>query len=50
MKDPEFLNEAKKLQLPIDYLPGDVVTTKMKTVLNQPPETVVALKRAAGGE
>ena len=49
MKDPEFLNEAKKLQLPIDYLPGDVVATKMQTILNQPPETVAALKRAAGG-
>ena len=49
MKDPEFLSEAKKLQLPIDYLPGDVVATKMQTILNQSPDTVAALKRAAGG-
>jgi len=49
MKDPEFLNEAKKLLLPIDYLPGDVVATKMQTILKQSPDTVAALKRAAGG-
>jgi hypothetical protein len=50
MKDGEFLSEAKKLQLPIDSLPGDVVATKMKTILNQPPDTVALLKRAAGGD
>ena len=49
MTDPAFLADAKKLALPIDFLPGDVVATKMNTILNQPPETVEALKRAAGG-
>jgi tripartite-type tricarboxylate transporter receptor subunit TctC len=49
MKDKEFLADARKLGLPIDYLPGDAVETKIKAMLNQPPETVAALKRAAGG-
>jgi len=49
MKDPAFLADAKKLNLPIDYLPGDAVETKIKAALNQPPEIVDALKRAAGG-
>jgi len=49
MKDPAFLAEAKRLRLPIDSLPGDVVEAKVKAALNQPPETVAALKRAAGG-
>jgi tripartite-type tricarboxylate transporter receptor subunit TctC len=49
MKDPAFLADAKKLNLPIDYLPGDVVAVKIKAALNQPPETIATLKRAAGG-
>ena len=49
MKDPAFLADAKKLNLPIDYLAGDAVEAKIKGALNQPPEIVDALKRAAGG-
>lgn len=49
MRDPAFLADAKKLGLPIDYAPGDVVAEKLKAAMNQPPETVEALKRAAGG-
>jgi hypothetical protein len=49
MKDPEFLAEAKKLVLDIDPAPGDVVEMKIKAALAQPPETVAALKSAAGG-
>jgi tripartite-type tricarboxylate transporter receptor subunit TctC len=49
MKDPGFLAEAKKLRLPIDSLPGEIVEAKIKAALNQPPETIAALKRAAGG-
>ena len=48
MKDPDFRAEAEKLNMPIDYLPGDAVDAKIKAALNQPPETVAALKRAAG--
>ena len=48
-KDPSFLTDAKKMNLPIDHLPGDVVAVKIKAALNQPPETIAALKRAAGG-
>jgi hypothetical protein len=50
MKDPQFLADAKKLNLPIDSLPGDVVEAKIKIALNQPPETIAALKRAAGAD
>jgi len=49
MKDLEFLAEAKKLSLPIDALPGEVVEAKIKAVLNQPAETITALKRASEG-
>jgi tripartite-type tricarboxylate transporter receptor subunit TctC len=49
MKDPGFLADAKKLRLPIDSLPGEIVEAKIKAALNQPPETIAALKRAAGG-
>ena len=49
MKDPAFLADAKKLNLPIDYLAGDAVDAKIKGALNQPPVVVDALRRAAGG-
>jgi tripartite-type tricarboxylate transporter receptor subunit TctC len=49
MKDPQLLAEAKKLDLDIDPAPGEVVETRIKAALNQPPETVAALKSAAGG-
>jgi tripartite-type tricarboxylate transporter receptor subunit TctC len=49
MKDSDFLAEAKKLNLPIDPLPGEAVEAKIKAVLNQPAETIAALKRAAEG-
>lgn len=49
MKDPQLLAEAKKLDLDLDPAPGDVVETRIKAALNQPPETVAALKSAAGG-
>ncbi len=49
MKDPQLLAEAKKLTLAIDAAPGDQVEARIKAALNQPPETVAALKSAAGG-
>ncbi len=49
MKDPQLLAEAKKLDLALDPAPGDVVEMRIKAALNQPPETVAALKSAAGG-
>ena len=49
VKDPQFLADAKKMNLPIDYLPGAAVAVRMKAVLAQPPETVEILKRVAGG-
>ena len=49
MRDPAFLADAKRLALPIDYLPGESVEAKMRAAMNQPPETVEALEKAAGG-
>jgi hypothetical protein len=49
MKDPQLLAEAMKLDLDIDPASGSVVETKIKQALAQPPETVAALKSAAGG-
>jgi tripartite-type tricarboxylate transporter receptor subunit TctC len=49
MKDPQLLAEAMKLDLDIDPAPGEVVEAKIKQALAQPPETVAALKAAAGG-
>ncbi len=49
MKDPQFLAEAKKLDLDIHPAPGPKVEAAIRAALNQPPETVAALKVAAGG-
>jgi tripartite-type tricarboxylate transporter receptor subunit TctC len=49
MKDPALLAEAKKLDLDLDPASGDLVEMRIKAALNQPPETVAALKSAAGG-
>ena len=48
VRDPEFLTEAKKLQLPISPATGEVVEAKITQALAQPPETVAFLKAAAG--
>lgn len=49
MKDPGFVADSEKLNLPIDFLPGDVVAEKVKAALNQPADVVAALKEVAGG-
>ena len=48
VKDPQFLAEAKKLDLDIHPASGPQVQIAIKGALNQPPETVAALKAAAG--
>jgi tripartite-type tricarboxylate transporter receptor subunit TctC len=47
VKDPEFLAEAKKLQLPVSPASGEAVEAKIMQALAQPPETVTLLKAAA---
>ena len=47
VKDPEFLAEAKKLQLPVSPASGEAVEAKIMQALAQPPETVALLKAAA---
>jgi hypothetical protein len=49
VKDPQFLAEAKKLNLDIHPASGQQVEGAIRGALNQPPETVAALKAAAGG-
>ena len=49
VKDPQFLAEAKKLDLDIHPAAGHQVENAIKEALKQPPETVAALKAAAGG-
>jgi tripartite-type tricarboxylate transporter receptor subunit TctC len=49
MKDPALIAEAKKLDLDLDPASGEVVEARIKAALNQPPETIAALKSAAGG-
>jgi tripartite-type tricarboxylate transporter receptor subunit TctC len=50
VSDPEFLAEAKKLQLPISPATGEVVEARINRALAQPPETVAFLKAAALGK
>lgn len=48
VKDPEFLADAKRLQLPISPATGELVEAKITQALAQPPETIAFLKSAAG--
>ena len=48
IKDPGFIADSEKLNLPIDFLPGNVVADKVKAALNQPADVVAALKAASG--
>jgi tripartite-type tricarboxylate transporter receptor subunit TctC len=47
MADPQFLNDAKNLQLPIAPASGAKVEALIKQALAQPPETIALLKTAA---
>ncbi len=49
MRDPQFLAEAKRLNLSIDPLSGEIVDAKIKAALSPAPETVAALKAVSGG-
>jgi tripartite-type tricarboxylate transporter receptor subunit TctC len=46
LQDPDLLEKAKKLGLPIEPAYGDDVLKKVKEALNQSPETVALLKSA----
>lgn len=43
--DPEFLEQAAALMIPIQPMRGEVVAQRIRTTLDQPPETVEELKR-----
>ena len=47
VKDPEFLAEAMKLNMPVKFGSGEFVTERIKEALTQTPETVALLKQAA---
>jgi tripartite-type tricarboxylate transporter receptor subunit TctC len=46
VKDPELLEEARKLFIPISPRPGEDVEANVKRLLNQPPETVALMRKA----
>jgi tripartite-type tricarboxylate transporter receptor subunit TctC len=48
IKDPEFVADSERLNLPIDFLSGDVVAEKIRAALTQPADVVAALKAVAG--
>jgi tripartite-type tricarboxylate transporter receptor subunit TctC len=45
LNDPEFVADSQRLNLPIDFLPGDVVAEKVRAALSQPPDVIAALKQ-----
>jgi tripartite-type tricarboxylate transporter receptor subunit TctC len=44
--DPEFVDRAQKLELPIDPVTGDELLTAVQAALNQTPETVELIRNA----
>jgi tripartite-type tricarboxylate transporter receptor subunit TctC len=48
--DPELLAQAASLNIPISLTEGYEVQTKMRAVLDQPPELVEELKQVVYGE
>ena len=50
IKDPEFIAEAMKLNMPVKFGSGEFVTERIKQALTQTPETVALLKQAAAAQ
>lgn len=50
MADPDLLEEAKKINAPIEPADGERVAGLIRTALAQPPETVALLKDAMGAK
>jgi tripartite-type tricarboxylate transporter receptor subunit TctC len=50
LADPELLEQAKKLNIPIVPGDGDYVLRRITEALDQPPETVALLREAAAAE
>lgn len=46
VSDPEFIEKAKRIDLPVDPMPGDRVGALVEAALNQTPEVVQLLKTA----
>ncbi len=49
-RDPEFLEQAALLQIPIQPSRGDVVDQRIDAALAQPPETVALLREVIAGD
>ena len=45
LKDPEFLAEAKKAKIDMEYISADVVTKSFADLLNQPPQVLDAMNK-----
>ena len=50
VRDPELLEEAMRLNIPIDVGSGEFVERRIKEALDQPPEMIALLKRAASSK
>ncbi len=46
--DPELLAQARRMNIPIQPARGEIVATKIRAVLSQPPEVAANLKRVVG--
>jgi hypothetical protein len=43
VRDPQFLADAEKVQVEIDPLTAEQVTTDFAAMMNQPPEAIEAM-------
>ena len=50
VNDSELRAEAMRINIPIDVGSGEFVERRIKEALDQPPETIALLKRAASSE
>jgi hypothetical protein len=48
IQDPEFLADAKKAKMDVDYTSGEELEALIKEVLEQPPEVVTQAKKILG--
>ena len=48
-RDPRLLAEAERLAIPIEAGPGEEVETKIRLILDQPPDLIELLRRASQG-
>ena len=50
VQDPLFVEDARKLNMPVKFGTGDFVAQRIKEALTQTPETIALLKQAASAQ